>query len=447
MVGEPTMTIAQQDHILPTDSEGSDGQSRPQALSDCGSTPPNGGLRAWLQVLASFFLFFNTWGIINAYGAYQTFYEETLLPTTTASTISWIGSLQSFLIMFLGVLSGPVYDAGYLFPLLYTGSFLVVFGHMMLSLCHEFWQILLAQSFCIGIGAGLLFVPSVAILSTYFTTKLPFAVGIAASGSSVGGVIYPIMLRNLQSEVGFGWSVRITGFIALFGLSISCISMKVRVLPATRRKMVDLAAFREVPYASFVFGMFLCFMGLYTPFYYVQSVASDENLVPSNLVFYLLPIINAASTFGRLLPGYISQITGTFNILIPGAILSGVLVLCLIAVHSEGPLLVICILYGFFSGSLVSLSAPILVLLTPDKGAVGTRMGMCFTFMGIALLIGTPIAGAIMDQDGARSLWVYGGVFTLVGGGVLGFAKLSWVNWVGFRRASLPVAANGAQSD
>ncbi|OOF98852.1 hypothetical protein ASPCADRAFT_162625 [Aspergillus carbonarius ITEM 5010] len=423
------MTISQRDSIPRTPSEQSDEQRKPPALSDDGASPPNGGLRAWLQVLASFFLFFNTWGVINTYGAYQTIYEETLLPNTTASTISWIGSIQSFLIMFLGVLSGPIYDAGHIHPLLYIGSFLIVVGHMTLSLSHTYWQILLAQSFCIGIGAGLLFVPSVAILSTYFTTKLPFVVGIAASGSSIGGVIYPIMLRTLQSEIGFGWSVRVTGFLALFGLSISCLSIKVRVLPSTKRKMVDLPAFRESPYTCFVLGMFLCFMGLYTPFYYIQSVAKDQNLVPANLIFYLLPIINAASTFGRLLPGYISQILGPFNILIPCALISGILVLCLLDVHSEPPLLVICILYGFFSGSLVSLSAPILVLLTPDKGMVGTRMGMCFMLLGVALLIGTPIAGEIQERGGVRGLWAYGGGFTIAGGVVLVVARWRWLRF------------------
>lgn len=29
---------------------------------------PNGGTKAWLQVLASFFLFFNSWGIVNTFG-------------------------------------------------------------------------------------------------------------------------------------------------------------------------------------------------------------------------------------------------------------------------------------------------------------------------------------------------------------------------------------------
>jgi hypothetical protein len=32
---------------------------------------PNGGTKAWLQVLASFFLFFNSWGIVNTFGMFR----------------------------------------------------------------------------------------------------------------------------------------------------------------------------------------------------------------------------------------------------------------------------------------------------------------------------------------------------------------------------------------
>jgi MFS family permease len=125
-------------------------------------------------------------GIMNTFGVYQTYYEIDILKTTSPSAISWIGSIQAFLLMIVGALTGPVYDAGYFHELILTGSFLVTFGHMMLSLCTKYYQVLLAQAFCIGIGTGCLFVPSVAILSTYFNTKLAFATGIAASGSSLG---------------------------------------------------------------------------------------------------------------------------------------------------------------------------------------------------------------------------------------------------------------------
>lgn len=88
--------------------------------------------------------------------------------------------------MVVGALTGPLYDAGYFRHLLLGGSLLLIIGQMMLSLCTEYWQVLLAQAFCVGIGCGCLFVPSVAILNTYFTTRIATAMGLAASGSSFG---------------------------------------------------------------------------------------------------------------------------------------------------------------------------------------------------------------------------------------------------------------------
>jgi hypothetical protein len=46
------------------------------------------------------------------------------------------------------MLAGPVYDRGHLHLLLLVGSFMIALGHMMLSLCNTFWQVVLAQSVC-----------------------------------------------------------------------------------------------------------------------------------------------------------------------------------------------------------------------------------------------------------------------------------------------------------
>lgn len=88
--------------------------------------------------------------------------------------------------MIIGVATGPVYDAGYFRTLVFIGTFLTVFGMMMTSISKSYWEVMLAQALCVGLGSGCLFIPSVAIVSTYFTTKKSFATGIAASGSSLG---------------------------------------------------------------------------------------------------------------------------------------------------------------------------------------------------------------------------------------------------------------------
>ena len=196
----------EEDSLSRKSESGEDGdvENIPPSAPDFNKDIPNGGLTAWLQVIGSFFLFFNTWfvphfssqpltsappdienrGIVNTFGVYQTYYMSSL--GETPSNISWIGSIQAYLLLLIGVATGPLYDAGYFRHLIFTGSFLVVFGLMMTSISSVYWQVMLAQALCIGFGCGCLFVPSVAILSTYFSTKKAFVTGIAASGSSLG---------------------------------------------------------------------------------------------------------------------------------------------------------------------------------------------------------------------------------------------------------------------
>ncbi|KAJ5727398.1 hypothetical protein N7493_005218 [Penicillium malachiteum] len=213
--------------------------------------PPDGGWQAWLQVLGSWILIFNTWGIVVTFGDFQNFYESGQLFTQTSSKISWIGSIQAFLVFATGAVTGPIFARGQLKPLLIVGNFCLVFGHMMLSLCKEYWQALLAQGFMIGIGASCLFVPSLAVMQPYFSRHLGLAIGIAATGSSLGGVIYPVIFINLIDRLGFGWTVRIMGFVSLGTLLIPMTVSKMRVKPAGVRRLFDLSAFRDGPYLLF----------------------------------------------------------------------------------------------------------------------------------------------------------------------------------------------------
>lgn len=82
---------------------------------------------------------------------------------------------------------------------------------------------------------------------------------------------------------------------------------RVRVLPDQKRAIFDFAAFREPPYLIFVFGAFLGFMGLYQPFFYIQTFAIERHITNANLGFYILAIMNATSAFGRVLPGILSD--------------------------------------------------------------------------------------------------------------------------------------------
>lgn len=70
--------------------------------------------------------------------------------------------------------------------MLVAGNFLVVFGIMMLSLSTQYWQVFLSQGICMGLGAGLLYIPSLALVGIWFDKKRAIALGIVMSGIAVG---------------------------------------------------------------------------------------------------------------------------------------------------------------------------------------------------------------------------------------------------------------------
>ncbi|EZF31018.1 hypothetical protein H109_01657 [Trichophyton interdigitale MR816] len=384
------------------------------------------GWTAWSQVLASFFLFFNTWGVVTAFGVFQTYYEHNLLDHLSPSTISWIGSTQSFLLLFFGTIAGSLFDAGYTRQLLMVGWVLIPLGLMMTSIASQYWQIFLAQAICMGLGFGSVFVPCVAVLPQYFKKRRAIANGLAATGSGIGGLVYPIVFRQMQKSLGFPWATRVLGFIVFATMSISVSLLKMRFKPAERRSLVQLSAFRDPVYSLFCVSQFCGFLGLYNMMVYIQPYAIDEGIMGTDLAFYLLAILNSASTFGRIIPNYFVDLIGPFNVMIPMAFCSGIIALGWIGVHTTGSIIVIVILYGFFSGAFVSVPPVVLISITPDLRDFGTRLGMTFVFNSIGTLAGTPIGGAIIHASGNQYLGVQllAGSCLLMSGILLVIARL-----------------------
>lgn len=330
----------------------------------------------------------------------------------------------------MGVISGPIYDAGYFRYLICTGAFLIPFGFMMTSLTHTYWQVMLAQAFLIGIGNGCVFVPSVAILPQYFSTRKALANGLAASGSSIGGIIYPLVFRQLQVKHGFPWATRALGFISLATLLFSVCVMKPRIKPKGCRALWDASAFRELPYVLFCFAMFFGFIGFYGPVFYIQNYAIQKGITTEDFGFYLLPILNAASVPGRIVPNFIADYAGPLNILTPCAAITGILALGWIGVNSLPAVLVFVILYGFFSGGFVSMPPVAITTLTKDPKRLGTRMGQCFFFSAFGLMCGTPVSGAIYRATGAWiGVQLFSGLTIFMTGCLLWWARVASKGW------------------
>lgn len=114
--------------------------------------PAASGNSSWLKVLGCFFAFMNTWGIASTFDTYQAYYQNYILSSYSPSSISWIGTLQVFLLGFTGIFTSSLYDHRYTRTPLSVGCFLLMLSHFAPSLAHKFYLVLLSQGICIRIG-------------------------------------------------------------------------------------------------------------------------------------------------------------------------------------------------------------------------------------------------------------------------------------------------------
>lgn len=93
--------------------------------------------------------------------------------------------------------------------------------------------------------------------------------------------------------------------------------------------------------------------------------------------------MNAGGVVGRVLPAFASDRIGRFNLLVPSALLSGLFCVTLwLGAHSPVRIIVFCILYGFSSGSFISLITPCIAQIS-DMREIGMRIGLLYTFISV----------------------------------------------------------------
>ena len=394
---------------------------------------PEGGLKGWLCVLAGFCGFFVSFGYINAIGILQTRFEQNELAGYSSSAIGWIGSIQVFLMNSGSIVVGPLFDWYGPRILVLVGTFMSVFGLMMMSLSTEYYQFLLSSSLCLGWGLSLIFTCCLAAVSTHFKRLRATALGITVSGSGLGGVCYPIMLKRLFDSVGFPWACRITAFVMLGCLVVTNIFLRSKLKHTgykPGRKFFAFRALRERSYLLTLIAAFLAYWGLFATFTFLPLFSLRAGL-SSDTSFYTVAFLNCGSVLGRMLPNIIAdRYLGHFNTITVMVFITAILVLTMwLNAKSEGVIIAYGVLYGFASGGFVAMYPAVVAIISPIS-EIGARFGTISALCGIGALTSLPIFGALTysaDQY-AFGFWpmiVFSGVTMLSGGVMYFFAKMA----------------------
>ncbi|KAI1842185.1 hypothetical protein JX266_011593 [Neoarthrinium moseri] len=382
---------------------------------------PDGGTQAWLVAAGGHAIFFCCLGFSNAFGSFEEYYLSHQLQGHSPDDIAWIGSLSAYIQFAAGMVGGPLFDR-FGAKMIRPAAVLYVFAVMMLSLCTEYWQIMLVQGVLMGIVMGFLQIPAFAAVSQWFDKKRAAAFGVVVSGSSIGGVAIPIALSKMLngSSLGFGWSVRIIGFLIMPLMGFALLTVKARLPPRKSTFWIP-AAFKDRRFVLIIVAMFFMFTGMFTPLFFLPTYAVRKGMEVT-LAGYLLAIINAASTFGRIIPGILADKFGRLNIFTFGGLATGVVVFCMSSAASVSALVVYSVVFGFVSGTIISGGSAALSLCVKDVRDVGTYMGMGMFLAALGALVGPPINGAFVARYGGfDQVSMFSGTMSAVGG-LLAFA-------------------------
>ncbi|SPQ18373.1 dfe21af9-f4b4-4e4c-8033-167559d72090 [Thermothielavioides terrestris] len=417
--------------------------------------PPDGGVRAWLTVAGGWLCQFCSFGFINALGTFQYVYEKEILPDESSSNISWILTTQLFLMFFLSQPVGLGVDMFGVRAILIPAFAFSVGGLIALSFATQYWQIFLAQSLCFGLGAAGAFIPGLVAAGQYFRRRRAMVLGIVSSGSSCGGVVFPIMLARLFDQIGFRATMRYTALMMGVMLAVAILLVSSPLPPkglAGRRSLISFATFKKPTYLLFVCGNFLVYWGIFGPFDYLPLFASSTPST-AGLSLYTVAIINAVSIPGRILPNIYSDRVGSSLRTMATCSLAAAVSILVIWLpinyrRSLGGLVVFALVFGFASGAYVSLMTPALIEVAGGHARdLGAVVGTFFAVVALASLTGLPVQGAIMARSAAGAgggggadgeedlmgLIVFCGVVMLAGTGLL--AGAFWLAEKGKRRA------------
>ena len=104
-------------------------------------------------------------------------------------------------------------------------------GIFTTSFCKTFWQLVLAQGLCTGIGCNAVYCLVVGIVTVYFEKNRGLAIAVVSIGNSIKGVVYPVIVQYLFPRIGFTWTMRVLGFINLACLATSLAFLTPRLPP------------------------------------------------------------------------------------------------------------------------------------------------------------------------------------------------------------------------
>ncbi len=371
----------------------------------------------YIVVAAAFCIMAMVGGIWVIFGV---FFEPMLTEFGwTRATLSAAASLRMFITTLFGIGAGRLTDKfGPRLVATASGLFLGL-GFFLMSRISAIWQLYLVFGVITGVGMGGLWVPMISTVSRWFVKRRGMMIGIVLSGTSVGIIIVPPLATWLITTYGWRTAYTIVGLIAMIVIISATQFVKrdpaqigqlpdgrngVKVesldLPARNLSLREAIRTRQFWMLCAVFGcLWFSAMAIWV---HIVIHAIDLG-IPAISASQILAIMGGAGIAGRILIGSVADRIGYKLSLLISFTLMVVSLLWLLVAKELWALNLFAALFGFGSGSLAVLEAPLIAKLF-GLGSLSVIMG---SVEFVSTTLATPssiVAGYIFDIMGSYQL-------------------------------------------
>ena len=319
--------------------------------------------------------------------------------------IALVFSVAAFVWFLLGAPGGVVADRIGPRRVALIGVASLVLALWLASEARSLALLYATYSLGIGVGVGLVYVPSIGAVQPWFGANRAFASGLAVAGIGAGNIAGPLLAAWWIGL--FGWRgayVALAFFVLLLGGGAALL---IRQHPgisvsATAPGIPLGAAMRTRSFWFIYVSLILSCVGLFVPMVHLSPYAQDAGYSEAQGVL-LVSLIGLGSLLGRFTIGGVADRLGRIPSLAAMYLGLGLMLVVWWSTKTWWVLAVFALVFGICYGAYVAL-VPTIVMDLYGARSVSGIIGTLYTGAGLGTLIGPWLAGAAFDAYGSYTL-------------------------------------------